>query len=78
MGIKYQILLIALIPALLFVVLFKYSHFTNNVEQAHNLLNRTIDTHKIIHASVYNENGKATSKLISAYIPPNIGRQISS
>lgn len=37
-GIKYQILLIALIPALLVDVVFTYTHFTNNVDQAHNLL----------------------------------------
>ncbi|MFT5597222.1 MAG: two-component system sensor histidine kinase BarA, partial [Chitinophagales bacterium] len=38
LGIKYQILLIALIPALLVDVFFTYIHFTNNVDQAYNLL----------------------------------------
>lgn len=37
-GIKYQILLIALIPALLVDVFFTYTHFTNNVDQAYKLL----------------------------------------
>jgi two-component system sensor histidine kinase BarA len=38
LGIKYQIFLIALIPALLVDVFFTYTHFTNNVDQAYNLL----------------------------------------
>jgi two-component system sensor histidine kinase BarA len=100
-GIKYQILLIALIPALLVDAFFTYTHFTNNVDQAHNLLqskgqiiaqqlagasefnmlsgnygqiqhllNRTIDTNAIILASVYNENGEAIAKSISAEYDP--------
>jgi two-component system sensor histidine kinase BarA len=103
LGIKYQILLIALIPALLVDVFFTYTYFTNNVDQAHDLLqskgqiiakqlagasefdmlsgnyrqiqhllNQTIDTHAIILASVYNENGKAIATSISAeYDPTN-------
>jgi len=96
LGIKYQILLIALIPALLVDVFFTYTNFTNNVDQAYeliqskgqiiaqqvadaselymlssnyaqiqHLLNRTIDTHAIILASVYNENGTVIAKSVS-------------
>jgi two-component system sensor histidine kinase BarA len=38
LGIKYQIFLISLIPALLVDVFFTYTHFTNNIDQAYNLL----------------------------------------
>jgi two-component system sensor histidine kinase BarA len=37
-GVKYQIFLIALIPALLVNIFFTYTYFTNNVDQANNLL----------------------------------------
>lgn len=95
-GLKYQILLIAVIPALLVDVFFTYTNFTSNVDQASDLLqskgqiiaqqvagasefnmvsgnygqiqqllNRTIDTHAIILAAVYNENGNAIAKSVS-------------
>lgn len=100
-GIKYQILLIALIPALIVDIFFTYTHFTNNVDQAHNLLqskgqiiakqlagasefnmlsgnygqiqhllNSTIDTHAIVLASAYNENGNVVAKAISTEYNP--------
>lgn len=37
-GIKYQILLIALVPAMLVNTIFAYTHFTYQVDQVHNLL----------------------------------------
>ena len=96
LGIKYQILLIALIPAILVDVFFTYTHFSNNVDQAYNLLqskgkiiakqlagaaefnmlagnyqqiqhllSNTIDTHAIVHASVYDEGGNVIANATS-------------
>ena len=95
-GIKYQILLIALIPAFLVDVFFTWTHFSNNVDQAYtllqskgeivtkqltgaaefnmlsgnyqqiqHLLDNTIDTNAIVHASVYDEAGNVIAKAIS-------------
>jgi two-component system sensor histidine kinase BarA len=56
LGIKYQILLISLIPALLVDVFFTYTHFTNNVDQAYELLQSKgqIITKQLAGASEFN------------------------